>query len=741
MQIVVVALACGYGGLRGVRAACITEPPQDVSYSWPRLIAAPLAAARLTWQYAPLNEPVFVDHAGRSLVIGLPEEYAGGSFQIANGDEDVPVETYHLKSIEVHSPGLHGDAESAEKAAPLELWLIHQEQLRNGLPGRLAVIAVPMTEGVVTRDPLLPLIQGAQLPETRGARGRALLNGGGKNSLDLGSLLPKNDASLLHFWGKMVSRPCGPGEVATRHLVHPEPIAVEAETLQKLQEVLQQTVVVDETGAGVSSTAPMNVWRIPVCQAGATCQPMPAQGTGIKAVMTATAGRLLNATQDRNKVRALLTQRRTELNKSLDALQAVRAKANESANAIRNPTVDGAELVAAAKAAQALHSAEEEMNEAREQALEASVNSAAVLNLSKTWDDGNPGNPKVPVTVTLGGAGGSDENSTSAVANASLLSLASQTEATSLLNLFIGDKEEEEVAQETDSDVGLVSCHTSPTASPINISTADIADLTALTQASDQLLFAYDKGLSELVRCRMRLENVGRAMRLEALPGDGAAPGGLSGHVSVKNGSDIYDLASVEMKVPGEHAIDGVLPAAELQFLHKRRGGTASEPVLAVALRLEQAEGAENTWLGPLANFLPVRGETTEAYGSPLWLVADSLAPGKQNNYFRYDGTTTTPPCKAARWIVLSEPGFVSPEQLSAMQLALPPTGRPARYSPMGERIVVRNSFMPLEKKGARAILAALQQRRHLRRQTQCLNGDCSDVKGLLSLTALPNPR
>lgn len=249
--------------------------------------------------------------------------------------------------------------------------------------------------------------------------------------------------------------------------------------------------------------------------------------------------------------------------------------------------------------------------------------------------------------------------------------------------------------------------------SPINIETANVADLEALAQvASSPVIFRYDGDLGEASRRRLWLENTGGSLRATALPADNAAPGGPFGVLSF-GAAGLYDLKTVELKMPGEHSIDAKAPLAELQLIHHRQGADESKPVVVLAVRLLEAEdGEDNPWLDALINTLPHMDEATEVYGAPLWSAAVGLASTSGSPpYLRYDGSTTSPPCRTAMWFMLEDPGFISARQLDALKLVLMPKPAPS-LQPLGDRIVVRDSPVALQKKSARALLQALKQRR-----------------------------
>jgi len=142
--------------------------------------------------------------------------------------------------------------------------------------------------------------------------------------------------------------------------------------------------------------------------------------------------------------------------------------------------------------------------------------------------------------------------------------------------------------------------------------------------------------------------------------------------------------AFVDLHVPGEHAVDGLEAAAELQIIAPREGA----PVLAVALPL-RLDNSENRWLASFVQSLPRPGKEAVMEPGPWPQVHVALGRGSATKYFRYEGSTTRPPCGAADWFVLEEPGHVAKEQIVALMRALPAA------AVSGEAAVRRQRFKP----------------------------------------------
>ena len=101
----------------------------------------------------------------------------------------------------------------------------------------------------------------------------------------------------------------------------------------------------------------------------------------------------------------------------------------------------------------------------------------------------------------------------------------------------------------------------------------------------------------------------------------------------------------------------------EVHFVHRSQSGELA--VLGVMFKVGESNPALDTlW---------------KAAGSdpPVSVSTEDLLPQKLN-YFRYDGSLTTPPCsEGVKWHVVPYPVSVSEEQLLAFQGLFPVNARP----------------------------------------------------------------
>lgn len=163
------------------------------------------------------------------------------------------------------------------------------------------------------------------------------------------------------------------------------------------------------------------------------------------------------------------------------------------------------------------------------------------------------------------------------------------------------------------------------------------------------IAFAYRGGASA-----MRYD--GTFVHADYAPGNTIAAGGRS-----------YGLETAHLHSPSEHRIDGEGFAAELHLVHAGGGGALA--VVAVLF----APGAPSPAIRALLDAAPPAGGTAD--GGP---GAGELAP-PGGGYFRYDGSTTTPPCREdVAWFVMREPRTIAPEQIEALRaLGGGPNNRP----------------------------------------------------------------
>jgi len=211
--------------------------------------------------------------------------------------------------------------------------------------------------------------------------------------------------------------------------------------------------------------------------------------------------------------------------------------------------------------------------------------------------------------------------------------------------------------------------------SPVDIDTKRVVDSAALpSDLLQPLAFRY-MSLVEDGRqgALVQLSHRGRHLRVAVPPGSIKWP--LGGMLS---GGVLRGVSYVDIHMPGQHAVDGHVPAVELQLVHESVPG---KPAMAVAVPLELRGSSSTTimggdpaneWLTPLLEALPTQNAPAkEVLGQPLGLLHKSLSSGATTDYYRYDGSLTKPPCLRTEWFVLGEPGQLSHQQFSELSTAL----------------------------------------------------------------------
>lgn len=133
-----------------------------------------------------------------------------------------------------------------------------------------------------------------------------------------------------------------------------------------------------------------------------------------------------------------------------------------------------------------------------------------------------------------------------------------------------------------------------------------------------------------------------------------------------------FNLLQYHFHAPSENRINGKSYPLEAHFVHSDRDGN----LVVIALMFE--EGAENKSLTKVWEHLPQR--EGDRLALPAVISAGELLP-QQHDYYRYDGSLTTPPCtEGVRWLVMKEPVSASKKQIEALVRVMPhPNNRPVQ--------------------------------------------------------------
>ena len=126
---------------------------------------------------------------------------------------------------------------------------------------------------------------------------------------------------------------------------------------------------------------------------------------------------------------------------------------------------------------------------------------------------------------------------------------------------------------------------------------------------------------------------------------------------------DLFTLQQMHFHAPSEHTVDGQRFPLEAHLVHSDKDGN-----LAVVTVLFE-EGEENAALRSLADSLPdtagERADVTDTVNFTQMLPA-------QHDYYRLNGSLTTPPCsEGVRWVIMQSTQGISSEQVESFSAAI----------------------------------------------------------------------
>jgi carbonic anhydrase len=200
-------------------------------------------------------------------------------------------------------------------------------------------------------------------------------------------------------------------------------------------------------------------------------------------------------------------------------------------------------------------------------------------------------------------------------------------------------------------------CATGKNQTPINVAGMVDAEL-------PPLVFDYKPdGGQEVI-------NNGHTIQVNFVPGS-----------TIKVDDKTFELLQFHFHSPSENHIEGKSFPMEAHFVHKDKDGN-----LAV-LALMYTEGEENHELEKAWKGMPK--EAGEKATLSQAVSADALLP--QNlDYYRFDGSLTTPPCsEGVRWLVLKANSTASKQQIEEFQHVMHhPNNRPLQ--PLNARVILK---------------------------------------------------
>ncbi|MDP3404719.1 MAG: carbonic anhydrase family protein [Brevundimonas sp.] len=203
-------------------------------------------------------------------------------------------------------------------------------------------------------------------------------------------------------------------------------------------------------------------------------------------------------------------------------------------------------------------------------------------------------------------------------------------------------------------DSAWAACAAGQQESPIDISGAISADLGPLDL--------------QWRRLPARVFDTGHAIQVEASPGS-----------NLTMGNKGYQLLQFHVHQPSEHLLNGHRYPLEIHFVHTAPDGTLG------VVGVFAEPGESNPALQSVLEAVTTPGEADDR--PTLDLTA--LLP-EQRDYFRYEGSLTTPPCsETVAWAVLAEPITVSEAQIEAFSRLHPGNTRPLQ--PLNRRFLLRS--------------------------------------------------
>lgn len=203
----------------------------------------------------------------------------------------------------------------------------------------------------------------------------------------------------------------------------------------------------------------------------------------------------------------------------------------------------------------------------------------------------------------------------------------------------------------SDLDPANATCAVGQQESPIDLKGAITADLGDL-----------DIDWSPMVAAA---RDTGHAIQLDASEGSTMAMGG-----------QIYRLLQFHVHQPAEHLLDGRRFPLEIHFVHAGPDGILG--VLGVFADVGVASAPLQAMIDSLGS--PAAGPALDPNGF--------LPAG--HDFFRYEGSLTTPPCsETVDWVLLSGPTTVSQAQIDTFERLHPGNTRPVQ--PLHRRFLLRS--------------------------------------------------
>ncbi|EKO3376623.1 carbonic anhydrase [Vibrio fluvialis] len=154
----------------------------------------------------------------------------------------------------------------------------------------------------------------------------------------------------------------------------------------------------------------------------------------------------------------------------------------------------------------------------------------------------------------------------------------------------------------------------------------------------------------------------------------------VSGNNTLSLDSKTFTLQQFHFHTPSENLIKGHQYPLEAHFVNADAEGNLA--VLAVMFEV----GKENSALSQLTQTLPKKGQSQLLSNA---FPVNDLIP-RLNDYYRFNGSLTTPPCsEGVRWFVLKQPQVLSAQQDQSLMQVMGHNNRPVQ--PHHARVILSN--------------------------------------------------
>jgi len=211
-----------------------------------------------------------------------------------------------------------------------------------------------------------------------------------------------------------------------------------------------------------------------------------------------------------------------------------------------------------------------------------------------------------------------------------------------------------------DLDPKYAECKLGGSQSPININ----KDIIVETKGLAPINFHYTTSAASVI-------NNGHSVQVNIKPGS-----------FIKIDGKEFELKQFHFHTPSENQIDGKNFPLEAHFVHQAKDGSLA----VVAVMFE--DGKANAIINKIWKKMPHKAGEKAACSLPAEMI-NALLP-KDKEYYRFDGSLTTPPCsEGVRWFVLKDYSEVSKDEVDEFLHTLHhPNNRPVQ--PINARKVLQ---------------------------------------------------